>query len=73
MRDQVEKVIEKIRPMLLADGGDVDVVSVENGMVQLRLRGACVGCPASMVTLHEGIEKLLKEEVPGVVGVEAVP
>lgn len=72
MREKVAQVIEKIRPMLVADGGDVELVDVEDGVVKVRLRGACVGCPAAAATLHGGIEKMLMEEVEGVVRVESV-
>ena len=67
MREEVEQVINQIRPMLAADGGDVDLVDIVDGVVKLRLRGACHGCPSAAATLHGGIETLLKEKVPGVV------
>ncbi len=67
MKEQVEKALGKIRPMLQADGGDVELVSVEDdGVVKVRLKGACGGCPMSTMTLKNGIERLLKQEVPGV-------
>ena len=72
MKEQVEQAIEKIRPMLAADGGNVELVAVENGTVKVRLQGACAGCPMSQMTLKNGIEKIIKEEVPEVVSVEAV-
>ena len=72
MTEQVQAVIDKIRPMLQADGGDVELVSVENGIVKVRLQGACRGCPMSQMTLKNGIEKFLKKEVPEVVSVENV-
>ena len=72
MKDQVQAVLEKIRPTLQADGGDVELVSVENGVVQVRLQGACKGCPMSQMTLKNGIEKYLKKEIPEVVRVEGV-
>ena len=72
MKEKVEAAIEKIRPMLQADGGDVELVSVENGIVKVRLQGACAGCPMSQMTLKNGIEVRLKEAVPEVVSVESV-
>ncbi len=72
MKEQVEQAIEKIRPMLMADGGNVELVEIENGVVKVRLQGACSGCPMSQMTLKNGIEKIIKEEVPEVVSVEAV-
>lgn len=72
MKEKVEQAIEKIRPMLAADGGNVELVAVENGTVKVRLQGACAGCPMSQMTLKNGIEKIIKEEVPEVVSVEAV-
>jgi Fe-S cluster biogenesis protein NfuA len=72
MKEEVEEVIEKIRPMLQADGGDVELVGVEDGVVKVRLKGACQGCPMSQMTLQMGIEQTLKKEIPGVKRVEAV-
>jgi Fe-S cluster biogenesis protein NfuA len=72
MREQVEQALKKIKPMLMADGGDVELVEVENGVVKVRLQGACAGCPMSQMTLKNGIEKIIKEEVPEVISVEAV-
>ncbi len=73
MQTQVQAVLEKIRPSLQADGGDVELVAVEEGVVKVRLKGACAGCPMSQMTLKNGIEKLLKREIPGVLSVEGVP
>jgi Fe-S cluster biogenesis protein NfuA len=73
MKEQVEAVLDKIRPSLQADGGDVELVDVADGVVKVRLTGACKGCPMSQMTLRNGIEKLLKREVPGVTAVEGVP
>jgi Fe-S cluster biogenesis protein NfuA len=71
MRKQVEEVLKKVRPMLQADGGDVELVDVqEDGIVKVRLKGACAGCPMSQMTLRNGIERLLKKEIPGVKAVE---
>lgn len=73
MREQVQAAIDKIRPMLKADGGDVELVDVtDDGIVQVRLQGACSGCPMSQMTLKNGIERIIKENVPAVKSVEAV-
>ena len=74
MRGKVEKALERIRPMLMADGGGVELVDVDEatGIVKVRLTGACGGCPMSQMTLKMGIEKKLKEEIPEVKSVEAV-
>jgi Fe-S cluster biogenesis protein NfuA len=71
MEAKVKQILEKIRPMLQADGGDVEFVSVEGGVVKVRLKGACAGCPMSQMTLKQGIEKLLKKEIPEVKSVES--
>jgi Fe-S cluster biogenesis protein NfuA len=71
--EKVKEVVEEIRPMLQADGGDAELVEVsEDGVVKLRLLGACGHCPMSIMTLKMGIEKRLKERVPGVKEVVAV-
>jgi Fe-S cluster biogenesis protein NfuA len=73
MKEQVESALAKIRPQLQADGGDVELVDItENKIVQVRLQGACAGCPMSQMTLKNGIERVLKQEVPEVKGVESV-
>ena len=72
MKEQVEEAINKIRPMLQADGGDVEFVDVEDGIVKVRLQGACAGCPMSQMTIKNGIERILKEQIPDVKSVEAV-
>lgn len=69
---QVQEVLDKLRPFLLRDGGDCELVDVEDGIVKLRLLGACGSCPSSTITLKAGIERALLEEVPGVVEVEQV-
>ncbi len=67
MKEQVQTALEKIRPMLQADGGDVVLLDVEeDGTVKVQLTGACGSCPMSTMTLKQGIERLLKKEVPGV-------
>jgi Fe-S cluster biogenesis protein NfuA len=73
MREKVMEAIEKIRPMLQADGGDVELVDIQEGVVTVRLQGACAGCPMSQMTLKNGIEKILKKEIPEVVSVESAP
>lgn len=71
--DKVAKVINLIRPAVQSDGGDLELVGVtSDGIVQIRLHGACVGCPSSTMTLQVGIERNLKAHVPEVKGVEAV-
>ena len=73
MKDEVRKVLDEMRPMLQMDGGDVELVDVGgDGVVKVRLKGACHGCPMSQMTLQHGIEKTLKKRVPGVKRVEAV-
>jgi len=73
MREQVQEVLNKLRPFLLRDGGDVQLIDVdENGVVQLRLMGACGNCPSSAITLKAGIERALTTEVPGVTEIEQV-
>jgi Fe-S cluster biogenesis protein NfuA len=66
VREKVEEVLNQIRPALLVDGGDVELVDVSEGVVTLRLTGACGGCAMATVTLKQGIEQVLKEQVPGV-------
>jgi Fe-S cluster biogenesis protein NfuA len=66
MREKVEAVLTKIKPALQADGGDVELVGIEDGVVKVKLTGHCVGCPMSQLTLKRGIEKLLKQEIPEV-------
>ncbi len=72
MRDKVEEVLDKIRPNLIRDGGNVELVSVNDGTVEVKLTGACVGCPMSTLTLKMGIEQILKQEIPEVKEVVAV-
>jgi len=70
--EQVQEVLDKLRPFLLRDGGDCELVDVEDGIVKLRLLGACGSCPSSTITLKAGIERALLEEVPGILEVEQV-
>jgi Fe-S cluster biogenesis protein NfuA len=72
MREKVQAVLEQVRPALLADGGDVQLIDVNDGVVTLKLTGACSGCPMSTITLRDGIERVLKEQVPEVKEVVAV-
>lgn len=73
MKEEVEKVLEEIRPSLQADGGDIELVDVVDGVVKVRLKGSCAGCPMSQMTLAFGVERVLKERLPEVKKVEAVP
>ncbi|SDB94259.1 NifU family protein [Shouchella lonarensis] len=70
--EQVQEVLDKLRPFLLRDGGDVELVDVEDGIVKVRLLGACGSCPSSTITLKAGIERALLEEVPGIIEIEQV-
>jgi Fe-S cluster biogenesis protein NfuA len=73
MKEEVKKVIDRIRPSLQADGGDVELIDVgDDGVVKVRLVGACHGCPMAQTTLKNGIEKVLKQEVPAVKSVVSV-
>lgn len=67
--NQIKLVLNRVRPFLQSDGGDVEFVKFENGIVYVKLLGACIGCSSADLTLRDGIEALLLEEVPGVVGV----
>ena len=71
-RERVQSVLDRIRPLIQSDGGDIELVDVVNGVVKVRLRGACGHCPMSRMTLKHGVEARLKKEVPGVVSVEEV-
>ena len=72
MKDKVEKALGKIRAALQQDGGDIELVSAENGLVKVRLKGACAGCPMSQMTLANFVERELKKAVPEVKKVESV-
>ena len=72
MRENVEKALQKIRPALQADGGDIELIDVRDGVVRVKLTGACGDCPMSQMTLKQGVERILREEVPEVKGLEAV-
>ena len=74
MKEEIQKVLDEVRPSLQADGGDVELVDVdeEKGIVRVKLQGACVGCPMSQMTLQEGIGRALKSKVKGVKEIQAV-
>ena len=72
MREKVEKALNGVRPYLQADGGDVELVDVENGVVKVKLTGACAGCPMSQMTLKQGIESYIKKAIPEISSVESV-
>ncbi len=72
MRERVEAALNKIRPALVADGGDLELVDVNDGVVKIKLTGACAGCPMSTMTLKMGIERVLKQDIPEVKEVVAV-
>ena len=69
---RVQAALAEIKPQIQADGGDIDLVAVENNIVKVRLRGACVGCPMSALTLKQGVERIIKSKVPEIQGVVAV-
>ncbi len=74
LRERVQEVLDTVRPNLQADGGDVELLGVtDEGIVQVRLQGACHGCPMAAMTLQMGIERILKNEIPEVQGVENIP
>ncbi len=72
MQEKINAVLDKIRPSLMRDGGDVELVEVNDGTVKVRLTGACGGCPMATMTLKMGIEQILKREIPEVKEVVAV-
>jgi Fe-S cluster biogenesis protein NfuA len=72
VKDKIQEVLNNIRPGLNADGGDVELVDVKDGIVSLRLTGACAGCPFSSMTLKNSIEKILKQEITDIKEVVAV-
>ncbi len=73
MKERVEQVIQRLRPAVQQDGGDLELVAVENGLVTLRLVGSCASSPSSSMTLQAGIERAIRAEVPEITGVETVP
>jgi Fe-S cluster biogenesis protein NfuA len=73
LHSRVEGVLEQIRPYVQQDGGDLELIDIVDGIVQIRLAGSCVGCMYSMMTLQAGVERMLKEQVPEIKAVEAAP
>jgi len=69
---KVQDVLEEIKPQIQADGGDIELVSVENGTAKVRLKGACAGCPMSALTLKQGVERVIKAKIPEIQKVESV-
>lgn len=72
LKERVAEVIEGIRPFIQADGGDIELVGIEDGIVKVRLQGACVGCPMSAMTLKAGVEQRVRAQVPEIKAVENV-
>ena len=72
MKDRVEQVINRIRPAVQQDGGDIELVDVVDGLVRVRLVGSCAGCPSATMTLKQGIERAIRAEVPEITGLESV-
>jgi len=72
MEEQVSTVIDEIRPLLQGDGGDIELVGVQDGVVKVRLRGACAGCPGAQMTLKMAVERRIKMKVPEIQRVESV-
>jgi len=70
--EKIQAVIDEIRPLLQADGGDIELVGVEDGVVKVRLRGACAGCPGAQMTLKMAVERRIKAKVPEIQRVESV-
>lgn len=73
IKEQVAQCIEEVRPQLQADGGDIELVDVENGVAKVKLKGACDGCPMSAMTLQWGVINCIKKRVPAIEKVEVVP
>lgn len=72
MKEKVQEVLDRIRPQLQADGGDLELIDVTDGVVKVKLQGACNGCPGAQMTLKMGVERVLKENIPDVKEVVAV-
>jgi Fe-S cluster biogenesis protein NfuA len=72
VRDRVEKALAELRPRLQADGGDIELLGVDDGIVKVRMKGACAGCPMSTMTLKMGVEQHLKKKIPEIIRVDAV-
>ncbi len=72
IEQEVREALEEVRPHLQVDGGDVEFVRIEDGVVKVRLKGACVGCPMSQMTIKWGVENYLKKKIPGIKAVESI-
>ena len=72
MEEKIKKVLERIKPALQADGGDIELVDVNEGIVKVRLKGACGGCPMAQLTLKNFVENVLKNNIPEIKRVEAI-
>ena len=72
VEDRVKAALAEIKPQIQADGGDIDLVAIEDNIVKVKLRGSCVGCPMSALTLKQGVERVIKQRVPEIKSVEAV-
>jgi Fe-S cluster biogenesis protein NfuA len=72
LQQRVEEAIDHVRPYIQADGGNIELVSIDDGVVKVRLKGACAGCPMSQMTLKMGVERHLREQVPEIHSVEAI-
>ena len=72
LEEQIKEALEQVRPQLQADGGDLEYVGFDNGIVKVRLKGACSGCPMSTMTLQWGVENFLKKRIPEVTKVQVV-
>jgi len=71
-KEAVEKALQKIRPLLQRDGGDIQLVDAKDGIVKVMLTGACKGCPMSQMTIKQGVEKILRQDVPGLKEVQSI-
>lgn len=72
IKERVEKALEELRPRLQADGGDIELLEVDHGVVKVKMKGACAGCPMSTMTLKMGVEQYLKKKIPEIARVEAL-
>ena len=72
LKERVQRAIAEIRPNLQADGGDIELIDIEDGIVKVKLKGACAGCPMSAMTVQWGVENFLKKKIPEVAKVEAI-
>jgi len=72
-KEEVEKALDEVRPMLMSDGGNVELIDVnDEGVVLVKLQGSCSGCPSATITLRQGIERMVRERVPSVTAVESI-